>query len=651
SAAQNAIDAASVNGGGRVYVPPGTMVVTGLTLQSNVWLVGAGMKSSRVYLKNGANRSVITNFVSPDGIVGNGQFTAVMDITIDGNKGNQTSTSHGIFFTSFPLFSQATHDQWFDCRQLVKNVRIINARDNGYYATGRSENRVTNVYITQSGGNNFNPSFDSFLTDCTSEAAGLEGFLLYHNNIMLTACKSYGSGRTNLGRGAGFKIMNNYACITLNGCIAQNNYAQGFLLASCNSVIMSGCISDSNNFGTGNTPTQYAGVEMSAATYCTLDYTSFQGYQNGQLVGQQTNALRVSVSCTNNTIRLSHTWQPTFAGGAAIATGSIVGNNLIYVNGAQANPAVGLQYLPDVGVAAPQDGQVLQYVAASGKWVNSNSPAGTFSTGIFGDASDGARVLDGAASVPFATLAGSTYTMTRDADCTTLTINSGIILKCSGCKIYCTSTLTNNGTIDANGINATGTTATGGTISQSLGGGLAGGNGQTTIGSNGGPGGFGVGAGGAGGAGTSGAGGTAQSPKNASTWLLKNCQAIAVGAIGYNNVVSSINGGSGGSGGGGDGANKGGAGGSGGALIAVFARTMVNNGLLTAVGGSGFTPTTGNCGGGGGGGGGAIFMYTINPWINTATTAVAGGAGGTGVGSGASGGSGLAGNILNVILQ
>ena len=59
----------------------------------------------------------------------------------------------------------------------------------------------------------------------------------------------------------------------------------------------------------------------------------------------------------------------------------------------------------------------------------------------------------------FASLSGSTYALTRDVFATSLTISSGVTVKTSGYLIFCTGTVTNNGTIGVAGNNASGAPA------------------------------------------------------------------------------------------------------------------------------------------------------------------------------------------------
>lgn len=271
--------------------------------------------------------------------------------------------------------------------------------------------------------------------------------------------------------------------------------------------------------------------------------------------------------------------------------------------------------------------------------------------GDFGDGSDGAATLDGTATVAWASLAGSTYTMSRDCTLTSLTVNSGITLAPAGRRIWCAGPVTSAGTIAVPGNNATGATAGGVTGSLTIGGGVAGGAGATgngVVGTSSNSAGQGSGgAGGAGGTGTAGAGGTARS---ALTYFLKSPAVFLAGLANINGTVQSINGGSGGGGGGGDGTNSGGGGGGGGGNVAIMAWTVVNTGTINVNGGNGGNGAGGNAGGGGGGAGGLVLIFSLVPWTNTGTATVAGGSGGTKTGTGVNGSSGGTGSVLNILM-
>lgn len=291
-----------------------------------------------------------------------------------------------------------------------------------------------------------------------------------------------------------------------------------------------------------------------------------------------------------------------------------------------------------------------------------------FGAGNFGDGSDGAITFDGTTTVLGLVPSANVYTLTRDIFLSSGTVAAGVTIKEAGFRIYCSGTLTNalTGKIQNNG-NAGGASSagTGGAAGAATGTGSAGG-----IGAAGGAGGSGNNAGSAGGnsaigfpgaTGGSGAGGGdgthAGGAAGTFTALVAAkggaralFQAYACGVFGSTGL-NVFGGGAGGGGGSGDNADAGGGGGgSGGGVCWIAARTLVNNGAITATGGAGSAGTSAahNAGGGGGGDGGVVITITRS-LSGTGTATAAGGLGGAKAGaSGVVGTPGHAGVVLQL---
>lgn len=287
----------------------------------------------------------------------------------------------------------------------------------------------------------------------------------------------------------------------------------------------------------------------------------------------------------------------------------------------------------------------------------------------FGNGIDGAVVFDGSTDyAAFASRSGSTYTLTRAIYASTIVINNGVTVKVVGSgptnmPMIARYSITNNGTIDARGASASGSAGgtSGGTVSITGGmlqRGVAGGAGATTnaAGSAGNATSSGVvaqrgGAGGAGGAGSNagGAGGAATADQVNRGYISGALIALHV-AFSNGNSPTSVSGGAGGGGGGCNGTNAaGGGGGEGGYPLFLAAPLIVNNGTITAAGGSGAAGATagagtGVAGGGGGGGGGCVLIYA-HSFVGTAPV-VSGGSGGNGYNGGSAGASGSAGSVI-----
>lgn len=102
---QNAINAANTAGGGLLYLGPGTFVTQTLQWYSNIYLMGSGANATILQLKTGTNADLIwggnTNqaLISPWSANGSGNTGGLsnfgfMFLTLDGNKANQSGTSH-----------------------------------------------------------------------------------------------------------------------------------------------------------------------------------------------------------------------------------------------------------------------------------------------------------------------------------------------------------------------------------------------------------------------------------------------------------------------------------------------------------------------------------------------------------------------------
>ena len=94
---QAAIDSVSAAGGGVVFLPEGTYLVTGLTLKSKVSLVGQGRYVTTIKLKNSSNQDVIKT-LNVDSLWNTGSKLgeygwSIKNLQIDGNRTNNTSGS------------------------------------------------------------------------------------------------------------------------------------------------------------------------------------------------------------------------------------------------------------------------------------------------------------------------------------------------------------------------------------------------------------------------------------------------------------------------------------------------------------------------------------------------------------------------------
>lgn len=112
--------------GGVLFFPPGTYLTGTQTLLPNVHIVGAGLGNTTIKLKNGANAdlfsaqtgSINLSATLNSGIPGTLLSFSIRDLTLDGNKANQTSG------TSYPL-------RFYGYNFVLRDLQIMNGRSGG----------------------------------------------------------------------------------------------------------------------------------------------------------------------------------------------------------------------------------------------------------------------------------------------------------------------------------------------------------------------------------------------------------------------------------------------------------------------------------------------------------------------------------------
>jgi len=168
----NAIAAIVANGGGHLIIPAGTCISSTINLPEGVpfWMQGQGVDATTVKLKNGANAdlmtqadfSALTGTNSPGGVF----RLHLSDMTLDGNKSNQSGTSwpirlfnHGSSFENLiaqngltgGIYSEWGTDSTFatTAQDLEDGFTNIKAIFNG---TGISPSTVTFAFAKQGAG-------------------------------------------------------------------------------------------------------------------------------------------------------------------------------------------------------------------------------------------------------------------------------------------------------------------------------------------------------------------------------------------------------------------------------------------------------------------------------------------------------------------
>jgi hypothetical protein len=233
-ALQAVIDAVAAAGGGVVSLASGHYLHTGLRISaSNTTLAGKGRGQTVLKLQDASDTDSIR--VTGPGVIN----VSIVDLTIDGNKGNQTATSHGIAINTAYRTNDTMH--------LIRDVDIRLTFGSGVQIEGDTRVvRFNKVRARSTGGDGFAMAgSDHLLTSCFADGCHGNGYGVLGGNIVLADCKAFYCAATS-GQGyAGFRIE--FPRGVLSACTAQDNKEHGFrLLGGADNCSLTGCVGDSN---------------------------------------------------------------------------------------------------------------------------------------------------------------------------------------------------------------------------------------------------------------------------------------------------------------------------------------------------------------------------------------------------------------------
>ena len=323
TAVQNCVNAALAAGGGIVYFPAGTYVISNVTFGSSLIVEGAGQQGASgtgptasggtvllldpaQKVTNGSN--VVVCRVSPASTTNYTSFFVMRDLTIDGNKtqwaSSDTSTQKvfGFYCGQGPgLTDPVTY-------ATMQNVTIQNCRTYGFDVENAGNVTLINCVAANNG----------YVTG-GGAAQNADGFTLIGNDITVIGCQSYG----NANRGyLGGQSATTYSRVELQGCEAWGNGSHGALLGSGTGFFLYGAkITGGSFYGNGTSGTG-AGIELT--TNCTSSavtgaYCAANASQGIIATGGSYNAITGN-TCTGNA-----------SNGIAVSGGSyctVTGNSL-----------------------------------------------------------------------------------------------------------------------------------------------------------------------------------------------------------------------------------------------------------------------------------------------------------------------------------
>jgi len=301
----------STYGGGGVYIPVGQYIVTQIKLKNKIALFGDGWHS-RITLKDNTDDHLIVL----DNI--NVEWTRLSNLMVDGNRFENASGDAIHYDNTGGTFT------FFDPNHIIENILIYTAAGAGLsLSVDCRESKVVNVFCTGANGDAFYISAtDSTFVNCTSGAAGLNGWNILGPNNRFTGCKAFGSARLVSSGGfdgAGFRIAQPRNMLTT--CEAQDNGWHGFLFLNANNCISSSLVADSN----GTNTTGSAGIRVDNSDKCLIQAITL----NRDAGTSQKYALSFGNSPANNIINLT-----SFNNADGAFTDS-VGDNIVVINNLQ----------------------------------------------------------------------------------------------------------------------------------------------------------------------------------------------------------------------------------------------------------------------------------------------------------------------------
>lgn len=245
AAIQKAIDAAAAAGGGQVYMPTGTYIVSGgeeasdgcLMLKSNVYLYGDGMGATTVKVADGSDTKIT-------GVIRSayGEQThdfGVSHLTIDGNRDNTTGKIDGWFNGYIP------GEAGYDSNVTLDSVEIKDCSGYGFDPHEQTVNMVIKNSVSHGNG------LDGFVADFLSDST-FENNVAYDNdrhgfNIVtsthdftMTNNVAYDNGGNGIVIQRGSEDIPSPTNITITGGEVYGNGAEGVLIKLSSEVTVSG---------------------------------------------------------------------------------------------------------------------------------------------------------------------------------------------------------------------------------------------------------------------------------------------------------------------------------------------------------------------------------------------------------------------------
>lgn len=226
-AIQDAVDAASAIGGGQVFLPNGTYLVSKkIVMKPGVTLNGSSMNATIIKLKDNSNTSVI-EAVSANHV-------EIWNLTVNANKANQTA-GHGIFMHTVDA--------------VVSDVKVIDSKEQGIVAWENVTGNITRCIVTGAGKCGIRSVFGNSslsITECDVSYCFESGILLENaKGSQIHNCKTHHN--TADGENSnGISIQSDE--VRVISCESYSNFNAGIYSTNSKTTVI-GCHSHHNMLG------------------------------------------------------------------------------------------------------------------------------------------------------------------------------------------------------------------------------------------------------------------------------------------------------------------------------------------------------------------------------------------------------------------
>ena len=282
---------AQANGGGGIYVPPGTLYVGNIVLEHRVEL-WSDTWGGHLLRKAGSSGDWITN--RRDGTRHAG-YCKLRGLTLDGNAANQTATGTAVKWQGDTTYTyNDTRDEDYDVHCETVGCQIINVKGDAIRCEGSGENKILSNFIRSVTGLGIYVFQDNWVMDNSVGHTGTYGYHIAGDDCRVNGNKAWYTGEGTASQGAGFYITSDSGAGAGNS--AQDTAAQGVLFDGAYGWTWQAMIDSASKSSSGT----YAGLDIYGSQYLGLDVIVRNRYRNDGTYGPCRDGINHAGGSTNN---------------------------------------------------------------------------------------------------------------------------------------------------------------------------------------------------------------------------------------------------------------------------------------------------------------------------------------------------------------